>query len=439
MHVCLRKGYKKYKGCRKCGKLSVLLAGSLAAAALFPVTVLAAEGKSGIMAEYRAYEERFSRILVIDDITLQGYEIIERHVFDIPLVKQDPQEGMKEGGPQEVTRPEDMLRIDSQDAVALQETPTVRFFPAIDGETGRAAVFLADGEGRIVYKCNQLECNYTVRGELDQPIVDMVSVAFQDVNHDQLIDLILIAGCVNETGEYAGKMYKVGEVLFQSPDNDLATGGISFYRDWRINDKLNRFDMNKSAQCIITFVRDGRSTEFLYTATTQQELISNGFHVIEEQSYWRNYEKLGRLKVLPGYFSIANFDIFMIYMVNEQGDIVWSFQPMGDYENLYSLKGMSGGKDMDGDGMKDLVVLARYSKTDENGEMKVDTCCSVYYQRTSGFDIDSEFVDSYTCTGSETMSELVSAIRGYWGWQEEEGVPERADGSTYDKDSDSGR
>ena len=32
---------------------------------------------------------------------------------------------------------------------------------------------------------------------------------------------------------------------------------------------------------------------------------------------------------------------------------------MGDYDNLYSLKGMTG-KDVDGDGMKDLVVFARF-------------------------------------------------------------------------------
>ncbi len=424
MHAFLHRSLKRYKsrkGHRGCKGLAAVLTASLVALCQCVMSrdVQAAEPEQGLIAEYEAYEARFQSILTMDDIVLQGYEIVERHVFDIPLVKPVPEEEEKENAPVEVTRPENMLNIDGQDAVALQEVATVRFFSAIDQETGRAAVFLADGTGNIVYKCNQLECNYVARGELQQPIVDMVSVAFQDVNHDNLVDLILIAGCVNETGEYAGRLYKVGEVLFQSPGGNPEAGDISFYRDWRINDEINRFDMNKSAQCIITFVRDGRSTEFLYTATTEQELLSNGFHVIEEQSYWRDYEKLGRLKVLPGYFSIANFDFFMIYMINEQGNIVWSFQPMGDYENLYSLKGMSSSRDVDGDGMKDLVVLARYSRAYQNGEMQVDTCCSVYYQRTSGFDIDTEFVSSYTCTGSETMAELVAAIREYWGWQEQ--------------------
>ena len=225
------------------------------------------------------------------------------------------------------------------------------------------------------------------------------------------MDIILIAGCINDTGNYAGKMYKIGEVLFQKKDS------VSFYRDWRINDKLNRFGMNKSAKCIISFVRDGNSTEFLYTAMTEQDLLSSGFRVIEEQSYWRTYEKLGKLKVLPGVFSMADYDIFMIYMINADGNIVWCFQPMGDMDNLYSLKGISG-KDMDGDGMKDLVVWAQYSKEGAHGELLIENKCSVYYQRTGGFDTDTDFVEHYQFSDGENMEMLLSKIRAYWGWSE---------------------
>lgn len=362
--------------------------------------------------EYQDYIWSFEAIETLDDIKAQDYEIVEKHVFDVPLVTKST-ETDEDGAllDTEVTRPQDINQISSEDAVVLQTVPTVRFITAIDKKYHRAAVFLADKDGTIVYKTNMLECNYTVKGSLAQPIVDMVSVAFADMNHDGLMDIILIAGCVNDSGSYAGKMYKIGEVLFQQKDS------VSFYRDWRINDKLNRFDMNKSAKCIISFVRDGNSTEFLYTATTQQELLSSGFRVIEEQSYWRTYEKLGKLKVLPGVFSMADYDIFMIYMINTEGNIVWCFQPMGDMDNLYSLKGMSG-KDMDGDGMKDLVVWAQYSKEGTHGELLIENKCSVYYQRTGGFDTDTDFVQRYQFTGAENMEMLLNEIRAYWGWSE---------------------
>ena len=370
------------------------------------------EVQDNITEEYQAYMQCFDAIDTLADIKAQDYEIVEKHVFDVPLVtKSTERDEDGELLDTEVTRPLDINQISSEDAVVLQSVPTVRFITAIDKKYHRAAVFLADQDGKIVYKTNMLECNYTVKGSIAQPIVDMVSVAFADMNHDGLMDIILIAGCVNDSGNYAGKMYKIGEVLFQQKDS------VSFYRDWRINDKLNRFAMNKSAKCIISFVRDGNSTEFLYTATTEQELLNNGFRVIEEQSYWRTYEKLGKLKVLPGVFSMADYDILMIYMINTDGNIVWCFQPMGDMDNLYSLKGMSG-KDMDGDGMKDLVVWALYSKEGDHGELLLENHCSVYYQRTGGFDTDTDFVEHYQFTGGENMEMLLSEIRAYWGWSE---------------------
>lgn len=416
---------KKFIG-RRLG--SFVLTGVLCMTAFMLCEPGRVSGAEEVLAAYQAYEECFAQINTIEDITKQGYEVVEKHVFDVPLVTLMP---APEGGedtsktttsgqimpvemvPTEVVRPEELYRIDEEDAVWLQQVPTVRFFSAIEKECNRAAVFLADQEGHIIYKTNQLECNYTILGELEQPIFDMISVAFQDLNGDGLMDIILIAGCVNDTGAYAGKVYKVGEVLFQADEEEAE---LSFYRDWRVNDKINRFDMNKSAKSIRSFVRDGYSTEFLYTATTESELLENGFKIIKEQSYWRNYEKLGNLKVLPGVFSMADYDIFMVYMIDEEGDIVWSFQPMGDYDNLYSLRGMSG-KDLDGDGMKDLLVVARYSREGENGELIVEGQYAIYYQRTGGFDTDVEFVDSHPYRDDCTVEELVQEIQAYWGWQ----------------------
>lgn len=397
------------------------------------------EGKA-VAASYQAYEERFEQIQLIGDITAMGYEVVEKHVFDIPLVaKMLDEEG--EFVDTEVVRPAEYYRVSEEDELAYQKVPTVRFYTAIDSETHRAAVFLADKDGQIVYKNNLLECNYTALGQVEQPIVDMVSVAFQDLNHDGLTDIILIAGCMNTKGSYIGKQYKVGEVLFQSDNGDAFRNGevsnnremsenreemVDFYRDWRINDKINRFDMNKSAKCIRSFVRDGRSTEFLYTATTEAELLNKGFEVIEEQSYWRNYEKLGRLKVLPGVYSMADYDVFMIYMINEQGNIVWCFQPMGDFDNLYSLRGISG-KDLDGDGMKDLLVVGRYSKEGENGEIIVEGQYSIYYQRTGGFDTDTEFALSHPYDPADTVEALVDKIHAYWGWNTAELVEKKVE------------
>ncbi|MBQ3104484.1 MAG: VCBS repeat-containing protein [Lachnospiraceae bacterium] len=282
----------------------------------------------------------------------------------------------------------------------------VRLVPAIEEVYSRLALFLVTEEGAVVYKTEQLETNYRIMGELRQPRQKISAVAFQDMNRDGLTDVILITSLDNSDSSYNASL--VGDVLFQSPEG--------FYRDYRISDKINRFGMNKSAECIIAFVRDGASTEFLHTATTKRELLQNGFVIAHEQNYPRRFEKLGYLEVVPGTYTIAEFSFFMIYLVDEQGVIVWSFQPMGDYDNLYALKGINC-SDIDGDGMKDMIVLARYSYAGENRELMTVSDYTLYYQRTGGFYEDTQVRESVVCTEEQTMAELIEKARAYWGWK----------------------
>lgn len=346
------------------------------AAAAEPVRTEDATEELNEIAEYQA---RFEEIGYVGDIEAKGYRLMEEQIF--PIV-------MESFGQEECT-----------------------FYVAMEKQYYRLAVFLADSEGRILFKTNQLATNNRIPGQLAQPVRSVAAVNFSDLNRDGLTDVVLITGCVNGSGEYAGKTYKVGDVLFQ--------GEQTFYRDWRISDKINRFDMNKSVNCIISYVRDGQSTEFLYTSKTLDELLAKGFHIIEEQHYTRRFEKLGKIQVVPGTYHMSEYDIFMIYLVNEQGNIVWCFQPMGSFDNLYSLRGVVG-KDVDGDGMKDLIVLARYSYEGAEGELETEMACSIYYQRTGGFEIDTGFTESYQCTQEDTMEALITKIRAYWGWQVEE-------------------
>lgn len=325
---------------------------------------------------YAKYEASFQAIDSLADIESSGFTIIQDQMFPIFL---------ESFGETEVT-----------------------FVSALHERYGRLAIFICDETGKVLYKTNQLETNYHNEGQLKQPTKGIAAVGFHDVNKDLLTDIILITECVNDDGEYAGKSYKVGDVLFQSE------GG--FYRDWRVSDKINRFSMNKSVECIVAYVRDGHSTEIIYNAETLDELMEHGFKPEEDQTYYRNFEKQGKLLVVPGTLKVAEYTIFMIYLVNEEGNIVYCFQPMGDYENLYSFKGMAC-KDMDGDGMKDLVVLTRYNGVDENGERIIYPKCDIYYQRNGGFDVDEDFHNYYSYGEEDTMEIMVGKIREYWGWE----------------------
>lgn len=327
-----------------------------------------------VLADYQEYLTRLDSISYTSDIPTNGFRIISNQIFPIEL------EGYGE----------------------------VSLMPAFDRKYNRLALFFADENGNVIYKTEQLETNHRAVGQMKQPKCEIAAVSFRDLDEDGLMDIILITACESEG--YRGETYKLGDVLFQSREI------VGFYRDYRISDKINRFGMSKSAEMITAFVRDDRSTEFLYTAATLRELQRHGLYIISEQCYFRNFEKLGRLQVVPGTYRISNYDVFMIYLVDEQGNIVSSLQPMGDYDNLYALKGINC-RDIDGDGLKDIIILARYSYEGEEGQLVVESDYSVYYQRTGGFSADTDIKKTYQCSDDTTMELLVEKVREYWGWR----------------------
>lgn len=340
----------------------------------------AAEAVAVLREEYRAWQERLDGVKEEKDIEKSGFTVLEEQSFEI----------------------------------VLENLGLVTFTPALDEKYHRLVLFFADEEGNIVYQTDQLEMNFVNRGRLTQTNQGVSAVSFQDVNRDGRTDIVLIASCAGDAEKErtaaGSRPFPVGEVLY--------AGENGFYRDWRISDKINRFAMNKSVDFIIAYARDGKSTEFLYTATTLEELQEQGFEIIQEQSYSREFEKLGRLLVVPGSISIADYEIFMIYLVNEQGAIVWSFQPMGSHDNLYALRGINC-RDINGDGLKDMVVLARYSDEDGAGQQQIVSDFSVYYQRTGGFSEDTAFREEFFCEEGTKMEDLVREARRFWGYVEE--------------------
>ena len=351
---------------------------ALLCALLLPCrTVRAAETigseDADVLMQYQEYGERLSSIEYRSEIVENGFSIVENQIFPIEIA------GYGE----------------------------VSLIPAFEETYHRLALFFVTESGQVIYKTDQLETNNRVLGRMEQPDCTLAAVSFRDLDMDGRMDIILITACTAADG--SGEVYKVGDVLFQSKKQ------AGFYRDYRIAEKINRFGMNKSAEVITAFVRDGYSTEFLYTAATLQELLSQGLEIISEQCNYRTFGKLGKLQVVPGTYRISNYDVFMVYLVSEQGDILFSLQPMGDYDNLYALKGINC-RDIDGDGLKDIVILARYSYEGDEGQLVVESDYSIYYQRTGGFSQDIEMKEVYQCGDEDTMELLVEEARAYWGW-----------------------
>lgn len=86
--------------------------------------------------EYQAYRQRFDAIDKLGDIPAQGFRIIDTQAFP----------------------------------VTLEPYGEVIFIPALDTEYNRFALFLTDGEDRVVYKTDRLETNNRNRACWSSPI-----------------------------------------------------------------------------------------------------------------------------------------------------------------------------------------------------------------------------------------------------------------------------
>ncbi|MGL5436730.1 MAG: VCBS repeat-containing protein [Lachnospiraceae bacterium] len=334
-----------------------------------------------LLKEYQQYQAHFDHIKTYEELLTSDFRIVEEHIFPI----------------------------------TLEDYGDVTVYAAIHKTCHRLAIFVIQSDETILYKTEQLSANYQQQGVLEQPNTGVAALSFQDVNDDGKKDLLLITFSAedSENGADDQRVYKVGDVLFR---NDESARQL-FYRDYRISDKLNEYGMNKSIQFIRSYLIQGYSTEFLYTAVTLDELKKKGFQVDSDVSRWREFEKWGKLYVASGIYRMAEYNVFMIYLVNEQGYIVWSFQPMQEYESLYALYGVVC-QDIDGDGLKDVIVLGRYHDGETEEELLLTTDYAIYYQKTDGFYVDTNLKKEYQVDDSETMvGAVVEAARKYWGWK----------------------
>ena len=299
-------------------------------------------------ASYNAYKKSFDNVQAERDITKNGFRIIETQVFDI-------------------------------DHAALG---LLSLIPAIHPDLNRLALFFVRKNGSVAFKTDDLMGNTWLKGQTIQTTLDVSSLAFRDLNGDGSDDIVILCVCKNESGPYTDKTYQVADVLFQSKEG--------FYRDPRISDKINRFDMNKTDWAVIAFVRDGISMEFLFTAKTLDELLANGFKKISFQSFPERFEKFGVVDVVSGYFTMAGQNYLMVYLIDQNGKICWNFQPMQDHVNFYAIESLSF-PDIDKDGNKDFLIIAQYADYDAKGKVVIKKDYNLYVQRSGYFQEDKEW------------------------------------------------
>lgn len=183
-----------------------------------PYTVQSAGDTENIRVQYEEYNARFAAVGHRNDITENGFEIVDVHIFPVQY-EIDRQKEMETELVRQMKADPD---ANVKDLKMNMEAPML-MIPAYDKTYNRLALFFVDEEDRIVYKTDRFETNSCVLGQMHQPEQELVSVAFQDLNGDTLTDIILITSC--DVGD--GKRYRIGDVLF-SPRRGLTRRVLFF-------------------------------------------------------------------------------------------------------------------------------------------------------------------------------------------------------------------
>lgn len=282
----------------------------------------------------------------------------------------------------------------------------VRFVPALDEVHKKIVIFLADYNGEIVYRTDKIESN-SLQNIND--VDGIVAVSFQDVNGNGLKDIILICRCVNESDTFKDMPYKIGDVLFQSSNG--------FYSDSRISEAINSFSMNQNIATIAAFAGGKQSKEFLYTSKTLTELKSKGFNIIPEHSFWAKFEAFGQAGVILGSYEMGGLRTLMLYIIDLSGNICARIECMKGYDDCVGLLGVTF-EDIDGDGLRDILVLAEYQNCDgTNFPPQFSTLKSDFYiafQKDYWFERNFIFEREFSLENPIALDDVIEKAKKYF-------------------------
>lgn len=261
-------------------------------------------------------------------------------------------------------------------------------------KSGKVAVFLAHKNKNILYSTYNLEFN-------NWSNIVIKAISFKDLNNDGLRDITIISKCATGAGLYGAAPFPIADVLFQNKSG--------FYKNKSITDILNKYDMNRTIDMVSSYVKDKKSKIFLYTSKTLNELVKNGFKIIDEQSFWVSFENWGNVRFVSGTYNMGGLNNVMLYIVNSRGEILQYFNPMIYDYNFIRVRAVSF-TDINSDGLKDIIFLAEYNDF-ENKVYNVCSLCSVYFQNQNGFYSDRIFDRDFYTKNTDSLKDVIERAK----------------------------
>lgn len=169
-----------------------------------------------------------------------------------------------------------------------------------------------------------------------------------------------------------------------------SSGTVNNQRNTQSN-ITNTNDRTSSSQKKINTPSISLNNEITSSSTSNtreniEEMQKKGLEIIENQSFWVELEKWGKVKFISSQFPDGGTFKLKFFLVDNQGNILYSFPEFygSQFWFFYELRAISF-KDVNNDGLKDIIVIADYtSGAGEEGAIPFPVA-SIYFQKGKGF------------------------------------------------------
>jgi len=139
-----------------------------------------------------------------------------------------------------------------------------------------------------------------------------------------------------------------------------------------------------------------------------ESLIKGGLEIIENQSFWIEFENWGKVKFISSEILIDGTYKLRFYLTNESEDILYQFPEFigNDWPTFYEIRAVSF-KDINKDGLKDIIIIADYlTGIGEQGAIPFPVG-SIYFQIRKKFINYSKLDDQINDSGKNKNIDMI--------------------------------
>jgi|SRR5690554_309838 len=121
-----------------------------------------------------------------------------------------------------------------------------------------------------------------------------------------------------------------------------------------------------------------------YGSDTIKVLNDKGIKIIEDQSFWTTFENWGKARFLSCEYKDGVIKL-LLYLADEKDNILYAFPDFyGNDWCFYEVRAVSF-KDVNKDGLKDVVIIADYVTGIGNEGAIPFPVCGIYFQKGKKF------------------------------------------------------